>query len=99
MSRRFADGARVRVRWAAPPGHVRTPWFVRGHMGVVHGLAGHFANPEELAYGRDGLPAGALYRVRFRQSELWPGYAGAPADTTVADIFEHWLEPAEEESP
>ena len=68
MSARFAVGQRVRVRRAFPPGHVRTPAYVRGKAGVIEDLAGHFANPEELAYGRDGLPRQALYRVRFRQS-------------------------------
>lgn len=94
MSERFSPGARVKVRAAFPPGHVRTPYFLRGKEGRVEKLAGKFSNPEELAYGRDGLPRRALYRVVFRQRELWPAYAGAPADTLIADIFEHWLEPA-----
>lgn len=88
----FAIGQRVRVRVAWPPGHVRTPHYLRGRRGVVESIAGRFANPEELAYGRDGLPKRALYRVRFRQQELWPDYAGAAADTAVVDIYEHWLE-------
>ena len=76
MSDAFAIGQRVRVRRSFPPGHVRTPHYVRGRAGVIEGVAGHFANPEELAYGRDGLPAETLYRVRFRQGELWPDYRG-----------------------
>lgn len=98
MSARFAPGDRVRVRTAHPPGHLRTPYYVRGHTGVVESIAGTYANPEELAYGRDGRPERALYRVRFDQRALWPDYAGSAADTTVVDIFEHWLEPAEEAS-
>jgi hypothetical protein len=93
---RFAVGDRVQVRAAFPPGHVRTPHYLRGKHGDVVSIAGRFANPEELAYGRDGEPARALYRVRFSQRELWPDYRGATADTAVADIFEHWLEPAGE---
>jgi len=96
MSARFATGARVQVRRIFPPGHVRTPHYLRGHAGVVDSILGHYANPEELAYGRDGLPRRALYRVRFRQAELWPGYGGAQDDSVVADIYEHWLEPLEE---
>jgi nitrile hydratase len=92
MSDGFAIGQPVRVRVAFPPGHVRTPHYLRGRRGVVESIAGRFANPEELAYGRDGLPARALYRVRFRQTELWPDYAGAAADSAVVDIYEHWLE-------
>ena len=94
MSTRFVVGQSVRVRRAEPPGHVRTPHYVRGHLGVVEAIAGVYANPEELAYGRDGLPARPLYRVRFDQAELWSDYPGSPSDTAVVDIFEHWLEAA-----
>ncbi len=89
----FKPGARVRVRRAAPPGHMRTPWYIRGQIGEIERLCGAFANPEELAYNRSGLPAQPLYRVRFRQQELWPDYAGAPRDTLVVEIYQHWLEP------
>jgi nitrile hydratase len=93
MRERFPPGARVKVRAAYPPGHVRTPYFLRGKEGRIDSLAGEFPNPEELAYGRDGLPSLALYRVVFRQPDLWPAYPGGRADTLVADIFEHWLDP------
>ena len=84
----------MRVRQASPPGHVRTPAYCRGKPGVVERLCGRFANPEELAYGRLGLPARTLYRVRFAQSELWPDYRGRESDTVDIEIHEHWLEPA-----
>jgi nitrile hydratase len=96
MSDRFATGDPVQVRAAWPPGHVRTPHYLRGKRGEILSIAGRFANPEELAYGRDGKPARALYRVRFEQAALWPDHQGRARDTVVADIFEHWLEPAEE---
>ncbi len=92
MSDAFRVGQPVRVRVAFPPGHVRTPHYLRGRRGVVESIAGRFANPEELAYGRDGRPPRALYRVRFRQTELWPDYAGPVIDSAVVDIYEHWLE-------
>lgn len=92
MSARFAVGDRVRVREAYPPGHVRTPYFIRGKAGEVVGIAGEYANPEELAYGRDGLPAQPLYRILFRQAELWPDYSGPSGDTAVVDVLEHWIE-------
>jgi nitrile hydratase subunit beta len=91
---RFSPGERVRVRRADPPGHVRTPWYCRGHTGAIERLCGSFANPEELAYNRDGLPAQPLYRVRFLSRELWDGYAGNPNDVVEIEIFQHWLEPA-----
>lgn len=89
---RFRDGQRVRVRVAHPPGHVRTPFYVRGHTGVVERLCGIYANPEELAYGRSGQPAQPLYRVRFAQRDLWPDYAGPVTDTVDVEIYQHWLE-------
>ena len=92
MSARFDVGDRVTVRAAFPPGHVRTPFFVRGKTGQVTEVLGPYRNPEELAYGRSGEPALPLYRVLFDTSELWDEYSGAAGDTTVVDIYENWLE-------
>ena len=94
MSAKFGVGERVHVRVAYPKGHCRTPFYCRGKSGVVERLCGEFRNPEQLAYGRDGVPKQPLYRVRFRQAELWPGYAGPAEDCTEIEIYEHWLEPA-----
>lgn len=91
---RFQPGERVRVRWADPPGHVRTPRYIRGHTGVIERICGVYPNPEELAYARSGLPAQPLYRVRFVQRELWDDYAGSPQDTLDVEIYQHWLETA-----
>ena len=81
------------VRRAYPPGHIRTPWYIRGKTGVVERICGDFGNPEELAYGRDGKPKQTLYRVRFMQNEVWEDYTENPSDTVDIEIFEHWLEP------
>ena len=91
---RFKTGDAVRVRKVDVPGHVRTPWYIRGHFGRIERYCGAFPNPEELAYGRDGLPAQPLYRVQFRQTDVWPGYAGPASDTIDIEIYQHWLEPA-----
>jgi hypothetical protein len=90
----FRAGERVRVREAYPPGHVRTPWYIRRHTGTIERLCGLYPNPEELAYARPGLPGQPLYRVRFLQREVWPDYAGSGADTVDVEIYQHWLEPA-----
>ena len=95
MKARFAVGDTVRVRRAYPPGHVRTPYFIRGRSGVVDAIAGAYPNPEELAYGRYDAAALPLYRVRFNQADLWPNYDGPVGDTAIVDIYEHWLEPAD----
>ena len=87
----FSKGDRVRVRDDYPPGHIRTPVYVRGKEGVVMRVFGDFKNPERLAIGRDGLPMKRLFEVRFKQVDLWPNYNGPVTDTLDMDIYEHWL--------
>jgi hypothetical protein len=86
-------GDRVRVREDFPPGHVRTPVYVRGKIGAVVRRHGEFANPELRAYNLAG-PSKTLFKVRFAQSHIWPDYSGLPTDTIDLDIYEHWLLPA-----
>ncbi|MEL7349376.1 MAG: SH3-like domain-containing protein [Pseudomonadota bacterium] len=90
---RFAPGDAVRVRAGRAPGHLRTPWYLRGRVGRVERVCGAFANPEELAYHRAGTPEQPLYRVRFTMAAVWGEAAERPADTLDAEIYEHWLEP------
>jgi nitrile hydratase len=95
MNTRFAPGDEVRVAEREPPGHARTPRYVRGKRGVIERICGAFRNPEELAYGRYDGERRPLYRVRFSQREMWPDYGGAASDTIDVEIYEHWLEGAE----
>ena len=92
--RRFNTGDRVRVKAAHPPGHRRTPSYIRGKVGAIERVCGMFANPEELAYGFDGAPKHVLYRVRFFQHRVWRDYRGGQDDVIEMEIYEHWLEPA-----
>jgi len=92
----FKTGDRVSVRRADPIGHVRTPYYIRGKTGEIERLCGEFANPEELAFGRSGLPKLPMYRVRFRQTDIWPDYRGRPSDTVDVEIYQHWLEAAKQ---
>ncbi len=94
LSPRFRVGDRVAVRAAYPPGHVRTPHYIRGKRGVIERLCGAFPNPEELAYARPGLPKQPLYRVRFLQTDVWEDYSGQSADVIEVEIYQHWLEAA-----
>jgi nitrile hydratase subunit beta len=89
---RFTVGAPVVVSRGNPPGHVRTPYYIRGKSGVVERVCGEFRNPEELAYGRSGEPKQVLYRVRFPQKHVWPSYQGPDGDTIDVELYEHWLE-------
>jgi nitrile hydratase len=91
---RFKPGEKVKVMKAYPPGHVRTPYYIRGCVGEIERICGSFPNPEELAQMRDGLPPQPLYRVRFRQQEVWSDYRGSPSDVLEVEIFQHWLEKA-----
>jgi nitrile hydratase subunit beta len=90
---KFKPGDRVLVKMEDRPGHIRTPWYVRGKRGWIERVHGEFRNPESLAYGGDGLPERPLYLVGFEQSQVWRKY-GAARDKLFVDIYEHWLEPA-----
>ncbi len=92
MTEHFAPGDRVVTKQMFPPGHVRTPWYLRGKVGVIERVIGDTGDPEALAYRRTG-PA-HLYRVRFTMAEVWGEEAERPDDVLDAEIFENWLEPA-----
>ena len=98
MTPRFEPGDRVRVRPEDKPGHVRTPGYIRGKTGRVESVLGEFRNPESLAYGDSGLPEHPLYKVCFRQADLWEDYPSSTDDELCADIYEHWLEPTQEKT-
>lgn len=91
---RFSVGDAVVIKRAFPPGHRRTPYYIRGKEGVIERICGAFPNPEEIAYGFNGEPAKVLYRVRFEQKHVWPHYKGRARDIIEMEIFEHWLVPA-----
>ena len=90
---RFAPGTRVRVGARYPetlvPCHIRTPHYLRGREGVVERPLGAFPNPEDLAFARPAARV-PLYHVRFDQPALWG--EGAPGDTLLVELYEHWLE-------
>jgi hypothetical protein len=88
----FRPGDAVRVIEAYPLGHVRTPFYIRGKTGVIERYCGAFPNPEELAQMRAGLPPLPLYRVKFRQRDVWPDYRGSADDVLEVEIYQHWLE-------
>lgn len=84
---------KMRVKAMFPPGHVRTPFYLRGKTGVVERTLGSFPNPEALAYGQEAEDQ-TLYRLRFTMAEIWGAAAENPEDTLDAEIYAHWLEPA-----
>ncbi len=92
---KFKPGDRVKVRFEDRPGHLRTPWYIRGKSGWIERVHGEFLNPESLAFGRDGLPKRTLYQVAFAPGEVWN--KPDDRDKIVVDIYEHWLDPADPE--
>lgn len=85
---------KVRVKDWHPPGHVRAPAYLRGKTGEIERDLGPFRNPETNAY-RQGGEMRTLLRVRFDMGELWGDEAENPSDILEAEIYEHWLEPAD----
>ena len=95
MTPRYKSGDAVAVSFRAHDGHHRAPFYLKGQTGEVVEALGAFRNPELLAYNKPGLPMRHLYLVRFKQRDLWKDYDGPGADVLTAEIYEHWLEPAQ----
>jgi nitrile hydratase subunit beta len=89
----FFVGAEVRVADRAHAGHHRTPAYLKGKRGTVARVRETFTNPETRAYGEDGQPRIRLYLVEFAHDEVC-ATATDDRDRVLADVFEHWLEPA-----
>tara|TARA_Y100000739_G_C20603348_1_gene464108 strand:- start:1279 stop:1566 length:288 start_codon:yes stop_codon:yes gene_type:complete len=87
----IVTGSRVKIKDISPPGHIRTPKYIRGKNGVIERFLGVFKNPEQLAYSLQAKEYG-LYRVRFKMTELWDDYSEHPNDTLDAEVFAHWIE-------
>jgi nitrile hydratase len=89
----FKPGDLVKVKFEDRPGHLRTPWYIRGKTGRIERVYGDFLNPELLAFGRDGLPKKVLYQVVFEHRNVF-GESTSTKDKVLVDIYDHWLEPA-----
>lgn len=89
----LAAGTPVVILKKPPEAHCRTPFYLRGVKGEIAEVRGCFRDPSLLAFHKPGLPMRVLYRVRFKQKDVWPNYTGGPNDTVIADIFEHWIDP------
>jgi nitrile hydratase subunit alpha len=81
------------VEWRRP--HIRTPGYIYGAVGVIERVCGRHGDPSFLAFGTRPAPDVQLYRVRFRQADLWPEQHHASSgggDVVEVEIYEHWLE-------
>jgi hypothetical protein len=82
----------VRIRARTPVGHYRTPMYVRGKIGRIERVLDLFLDPEAEGYGKNEGDKIRLYRVRFKQRDLWPDYAGGTDDELQIEMYEPWLE-------
>lgn len=105
----FNVGQLVRVKkedfrtfWIKP--HLRTPGYVHNAIGVVQAYVGEFNAPNENAFWNRAKKKQHLYRITFKQSDLWIGYPlqhSAKAkdgekreDEVLVEVFEPWLKQA-----
>ena len=88
---RFKVGDRVRVREWHPPGHTRSPGYVRSKTGMVVRIDGTYSVPDVEAHwpGRRQEPT---YSVRFNASDLWGD--GQRGVSVHVDLWDSYLEPA-----
>ena len=93
---RFSAGDAVRIASRDCSQHHRVPDYVKGKTGIVERVSKPFGQPEKLASGLDGKPFQTLYRIRLNQIDLWKDYEGLRQDTLEIEIFEHWLEAADD---
>lgn len=68
-----------------------------GRRGWIERYHGAFRNPEELAYLRDNSSYRGLYLVGFRMDVLRERHADTARDKIFVDVYDHWLEPLQEE--
>jgi len=104
----FSTGDSVRVKrflsnieWRRP--HIRTPGYIYGAAGTIERVCGRHGDPSFLSFGLEA-PKVQLYRVRFRHRDVWPEQfdpatmQGGMDDFVEVEVYEHWLEPADQSS-
>ena len=79
----------VGLRWRKP--HMRTPGYLFGATGVVTSVAGIFDDPMINAVLGSPSVKMPLYRVTFKQKQIWPSYEGGADDIVTVEIFQAWL--------
>lgn len=93
-SPRFAVGDTVVARNVHPVRHTRSPRYVRGKRGVINLVHVPEPLPDVNAHG-PGAPLEVVYNVRFDAVELW-GSSAEPRQTVSIDLWESYLDPAEQ---
>jgi hypothetical protein len=68
--------------------HLRTPGYIHGAIGTITSIPGIFCDPSAAAFG-EAAPPQPLYRVAFKQSQLWPEGTSAMMAEGIADTIVH----------
>ncbi|MEL6289614.1 MAG: nitrile hydratase subunit beta [Pseudomonadota bacterium] len=90
----FAPGDAVVTSNDHPAGHTRLPRYARGRRGTIVRHHGAHVFPDSNAAGNGEQP-NHVYAVRFTAAELW-GADGHAGDTVTLDLWENYMQPAEE---
>ena len=93
MGQQFGIGDTVIVQSRKVTHHHRIPSYIYGKEGRIEKIHGKFKNPEQLAYGNNGLPEQTLYSVLFKYTDVEISKDILPSVELMMDIFEHWLSP------
>ena len=93
---RFRAGDRVRARTFPGARHVRVPGYAQGKVGTVRVVHEAFVFPDTNLRGEGEHPE-HVYAVGFSARDLWPDADGR--STVHVDLWESYLEPADEEAP
>lgn len=78
-----------------PLGHYRVPLYLRGRIGIVERLVQPAIDNEEEGFGRNAGVKRHYYRIAVPMSDIWAEYVGAPQDHLYIEVFETWLEAAD----
>lgn len=89
---RFQPGDAIRVRDFETPSHNRLPAYLLGKRGEIVRNNGGFISNDHAHRDEPVPPPSPLYAVKFTMREVW-GDAAEPGEI-VADLWEHYLEPA-----
>jgi hypothetical protein len=89
----FRPGEAVRICARFPIGHYRVPFYLRGKVGrIAFVIEPANLDNEAEGFGRNAGSKRHYYRVSVPMTEIWPHYAGSPADGLYLEVFETWLE-------
>eukprot|EP01083_Nonionella_stella_P065275 170896_1 len=72
--------------------HVRAPGYIVNKSGIIESYLGLLPNDELRAFGIEDAEV-PIYRVRFKQNDLFPSHKPVHNDDTIdVEIVAHWLQ-------